>query len=80
MTNAIPEGWHSVTPRLVVSDPDRLGRVSEAGVRRDRRPAHAETVPDHNWRLDRDGQQMNARSGPALILFLNLCLSVSICG
>ena len=24
MTNAIPDGWHSVTPRLMVSDPARL--------------------------------------------------------
>ena len=24
MTNATPAGWHSVTPRLVVSDPARL--------------------------------------------------------
>jgi uncharacterized glyoxalase superfamily protein PhnB len=24
VTKAIPEGWHSVTPRLVVSDPARL--------------------------------------------------------
>jgi len=24
MTNPTPEGWHSVTPRLVVSDPARL--------------------------------------------------------
>ena len=26
MTKAIPEGWHSVTPRLVVHDPARLVR------------------------------------------------------
>jgi PhnB protein len=24
MTNSAPEGWHSVTPRLVVSDPARM--------------------------------------------------------
>ena len=24
MTKSIPEGWHSVTPRIVVSDPTRL--------------------------------------------------------
>jgi len=24
MTNSAPEGWHSVTPRIVVSDPARL--------------------------------------------------------